>query len=721
MSDQGDPTLFDIIIVNYNSTDYLLKCLATVIDSLGEFPASIYVQDNHSQDCPERISSRFPEVRVELNPENLGFAAAVNQAIRLGTSPYVILLNPDSLMEPGFFEAVAPYLERHPSVGIVGPKILDGDGSIQGSARSFPTPLTAFFGRKSLFTRLFPENRITNANVLTNRCDGVTPMEVDWVSGACMIVRREAIEQVGMFDERFFMYWEDADWCRRMWDGGWKVVYFPLSRVIHYVGVSSNQLMLRSLFEFHKSVYLLFDKYNRPSPWLMKPMIIAGLFFRMCFVATSGFIQSCLGKASVVPFEKRKTQESVVPRRIRILRMIARLNIGGPAIHVHLLTTGLNPEQFETLLVTGNISSQEGDMSYLFDRDANKPYVIPELQRDISLPLDIKAMIRIFQTLNRFKPDIVDTHTAKAGFSARFAVLVYNVLFRKQVHIVHTFHGHVFEGYFSNTKSRFFVWIERMIARLTNVIIAISETQREELVEKYRIAPARKVRTIELGFDLSPFLNGHAWQGNFRKKLGVGGQTITIGIIGRLVPIKNHRMFLRSARMLLDAHPGMEICFVIVGDGECRLEMEDYCREIGMSDHVVFWGWERSIQEVYGDLDVLALTSLNEGTPFSIIEAMASSVPVIATLAGGVQDLLGYSGRNIPEHGFAVCERGILCRKNDWEGFAKGLDYLVHEDREKRSRRIQAAREFVISRYSQDRLITDIEKLYLELMDQSLP
>jgi GT2 family glycosyltransferase len=718
MGDQDDSCLFDIILVNYNSTNYLLKCLDTVYDALGGRPAAIYIQDNHSQDCPEKILEQFPQIHLTLNDTNLGFAAAVNQAILKSTSPYIVLLNPDSLMVKGFFEAAIPYLSENPTVGIIGPRILDSDGSIQGSARSFPTPLTAFFGRKSLFTRLFPNNRITSANVLTSRCDGITPMEVDWVSGACMIVRRQAIDAVSLFDERFFMYWEDADWCRRMWNSGWKVVYFPLSEVMHYVGVSSDQLMIRSLFEFHKSVYLLFDKYNRPSPWLLKPLIVSGLFLRMVFVATSGCIHLWIGRVGTGRYVSQKPPVPAGFRRIRVLRMIARLNIGGPAIHVHLLTTGMNPQRFETLLVTGNISSQEGDMSYLFDSDENKPQVIPELQRDISPPLDIKAMIHIFQTLNRFKPDIVDTHTAKAGFSARFAVLVYNFLFRQHVHIVHTFHGHVFDGYFSRAKSGFFVWIERMIAKLTNVIIAISDTQRQELVEKYRIAPKEKVRTIELGFDLSPFLSCNDAKGRFRKNLGIDADTITVGIIGRLVPIKNHAMFLRTARLFLDTNPDIKIRFIIVGDGECRQELEKTCKAMRLSEQVIFWGWVRNIQEVYADLDILALTSLNEGTPFSIIEAMASSVPVIATLAGGVQDLLGYSNLPIPDKGFAVCNRGILCQKNDSTGFASGLKYLISEPEAIQQKRIQAAREFVSIRYSQKRLLQDIETLYLELMGQ---
>ena len=199
----------------------------------------------------------------------------------------------------------------NPNVGIIGPKILDGDGKIQGSARSFPTPLTAFFGRKSLITRLFPNNPVTTSNVLTTQSDGKTPMEVDWVSGACMVINKKAIDKVGVLDERFFIYWEDADWCRRMRDAGWKVVYFPKSCVIHHVGVSSDQFLIRSLFEFHKSVYLLFEKYSKPSSLMLTFLIISGLFLRFCFVvASSGFT---LWIKNIRSFENLKQNESCVP------------------------------------------------------------------------------------------------------------------------------------------------------------------------------------------------------------------------------------------------------------------------------------------------------------------------------------------------------------------------------------------------------------------------
>ena len=226
----------------------------------------------------------FPKAILSKNSYNMGFSKAANNALKESTAPYIVLLNPDTYVTHGFFERVLRYMEENPDVGIIGPKILNRDGSVQGSARSFPTPLTAFFGRNSLLTRWFPNNRITRQNMLTTGSDGVSPMGVDWVSGACMVVRKNAIEDVGLMDERFFMYWEDVDWCKRMRRSRWKVVYLPQATIVHYVGGSSDKLVIRSVFEFHKSCYRLFDKYTKFPLSVTSPLVFLGIALRFFFV-----------------------------------------------------------------------------------------------------------------------------------------------------------------------------------------------------------------------------------------------------------------------------------------------------------------------------------------------------------------------------------------------------------------------------------------------------
>jgi len=709
-------TLMDIIIVNYNSTDHLLQCLRSVYASLQEFPARVIVEDNASEDGIGRVQVMFPQVILSKNTYNMGFAKAVNKGLKESNAPYVMILNPDTYVVDGFFGSVIGYMEEHSDIGIIGPKILNLDASVQGSARSFPTPLTALFGRSTLLTKWFPNNRFTSRNVLTTRTDGITPVRVDWVSGACMVVRRQAIEDVGPMDECFFIYWEDADWCKRMWSSGWKVVYFPQAHVIHYGGVSSDQLMVRSAIEFHKSSYRLFEKHSKPSVHLAKPLVFGGLVARLLFVLSSHGLHRRWARR---PKSRSRLEEAFAGRqleaKIKVLQIIARLNIGGPAIHLAFLVHGLNSRKFELTLVTGQVSPEEGDMHYLFDGLDEKVVMIPELQRELNVVKDIKSFCRVLKVLKQERPDIVHTHTAKAGTIGRIAVFVYNVICRRTVRVLHTFHGHVFQGYFGKLKSLFFVWTERLLAKITDVIVVVSDSQREELCGNYDIGPQNKFRTVKLGFDLEPFFLNRGRKGLFRRSLGIDTKTILIGIVGRLVPIKNHKMFLRSAKIFLDDNPDVPAKFLIIGDGELREVLETFCGQKGLSDHVKFCGWRRDLPRVYADLDVLCLTSINEGTPVSIIEAMSSSVPVISTDAGGVRDLLGMLISGSPQNGFEVHERGILCRQDDPEGFARGLQYMI-QNRHIWEEISSSARSFVSQVYAKKQLLRDMETVYLELV-----
>jgi GT2 family glycosyltransferase len=273
--------LLDIIIVNYNSTDFLLSCLQSIYHTLHKFSGKVFVQDNSSEDDIDRVKVLYRQVILSKNPVNLGYAKACNQALSESRAAYAVLMNPDTLVLGDFFEYVLRYMEENSQVGILGPKIVNFDESVQGSARSFPTFLTGLFGRKSALTKWFPNNRFSRQNVVTARSDGVTPIEVDWVSGACMVVRRRAIETVGPLDERFFLYWEDADWCKRMWEAGWKVVYYPQASIKHLVGGSSQRSPLRSTVEFHKSAYRLFAKHATGAQRSAIPLAMGALALRL--------------------------------------------------------------------------------------------------------------------------------------------------------------------------------------------------------------------------------------------------------------------------------------------------------------------------------------------------------------------------------------------------------------------------------------------------------
>jgi len=280
-----DVSQLDIIIVNYNSTLYLLKCLRSIYTSLDkDIAAKVYVVDNASKDNVNVLQQKFPQVILSKNKTNIGFAKAVNHSISKTSAPYILLLNPDTLVDKNFFKSMLDFMKNNPDVGIAGPKILEKNGMIQGSARSFPTPMTALYGRNTVITKIFPDNRMTSKNVLTSRHNGEKKMAVDWVSGACMVVRRSAVKDVGMMDEKFFLYWEDADWCKRMSAKGWKVIYYPHASVVHYAGVCSNK-KIRPLLEFHKSAYYFFCKNSGTNGLsIVKGLVFGALLLRFYVV-----------------------------------------------------------------------------------------------------------------------------------------------------------------------------------------------------------------------------------------------------------------------------------------------------------------------------------------------------------------------------------------------------------------------------------------------------
>ncbi len=380
-------------------------------------------------------------------------------------------------------------------------------------------------------------------------------------------------------------------------------------------------------------------------------------------------------------------------KKIKIVRVIARLNIGGPAIHTVLLAEGLDKAAFETFLLAGRPDTDEGDMSWLAAEKGVKIEYIPQLGRKICFR-DLPAFLKILKLLWKIKPDIIHTHTAKAGTLGRLAAVLAGVPVR-----IHTFHGHVFDGYFSPVKSNIFIVIERVLGIFTDKVIVVSESVRREISVKLKIVPDRKCAVIKLGFDLSKFLDNGILKGALRKEFKIGSGTLLIGIVGRLVPIKNHKMFLRVAGKVIDSMPGHDLKFLIVGDGELRQYLEAEVRKAGLENHVIFTGWIKDVAKVYADLDIIALTSLNEGTPVSLIEAMASARPVVATSVGGVGDII-MDG-----------ERGLLAGSEDVGGFADKVVYLLR-DENKRKKMASVGREYARNTFHKDRLIRETESLY---------
>ena len=467
-------------------------------------------------------------------------------------------------------------------------------------------------------------------------------------------------------------------------------------------------------------------QYLLQNPEIRKGMGQSGLDRAMHLFSADKMVDSILNLYHEVLEKKKKKgfisvkqdiKHDQDKRRIKIVRVVSRLNIGGPTIHIKNLTEGLAQNKFETRLITGTISPDEGDMSYITNLKENTRISIPELQREIDLFKDTIALFKIYSIINLIRPDIIHSHTSKAGTLSRLAALFCNIYLPKKIITIHTFHGNVLYGYFSRLKTFLILNVERFLANFTTSIIAISESQKKELSEFYRICDANKIKTIKLGFELTPFINCVKQKGRLRKKLSLTEDVLLVGIVGRMAPIKNHKMFLDAAKLVVEQCMVRNIRFILVGDGELRKSLENYVCDIGLQEHVIFHGWEKDIPMVYADLDILALTSLNEGTPVSIIEAMSAKVPVLTTGVGGVKDLLGNIEAVQPESAaFKVCKRGILCPKEDPHAFFSALKYMMESNYLSNNKRFLNAQDYVVRNYSVYRLIEEMESLYESLV-----
>jgi glycosyltransferase involved in cell wall biosynthesis len=399
---------------------------------------------------------------------------------------------------------------------------------------------------------------------------------------------------------------------------------------------------------------------------------------------------------------------------VRLFRIIARLNVGGPARHVVWLTAGLRAYGYETLLITGMVPPGEDDMSYIAPESDVTPLVFPEMSREISLR-DLLTVWKLFRLMQREKPALVHTHTAKAGTVGRVAGFMYRCFSRgrQQCRFVHTYHGHVFHSYYGPLKTKLFLAVERCLARLvTDRIVVISEQQRHEINEVFQVGKPEQFAVIPLGIDLDLYRGFKARRSRLRAELESSDEEVLVGIIGRLTGVKNHTLFLEAAALVRVPGPAKPH-FVIVGDGSLRKDLEETTRALGLTEAVSFLGTRDDPQDFYPGLDIVALSSSNEGTPLTIIEAMANARPVIATNVGGVVDLLGPVKST--HAGYAVCERGILVQSGDTTGFAQGLERLI-ADEPLRDELGERGLEFVTRYYSKERLLNDIAALYSQLV-----
>ena len=420
---------------------------------------------------------------------------------------------------------------------------------------------------------------------------------------------------------------------------------------------------------------------------------------------------------------------------MKVVRIIARLNVGGPARHVVWLTTGLASAGYESVLVAGVVPPGEDDMSYFATEHGVEPLIIPQMSREISVK-DALTIWKLYRLFVRERPGIVHTHTAKAGTVGRIAGFCYRWLTPatllgrpRRCRFVHTYHGHIFHSYYGSLKTRLFLMIEKALARLvTDRIVVISPQQFREIHEEFGVGRARQFKIIPLGLDTNVFVG---WEGRrhlLREELGASERDVLVGIVGRLTEVKNHALFLQAAARFKETFGAQgaarRVRFVVIGDGHLREKLEAQARALGLADEIKFLGTRNDPENFYPALDVVALTSLNEGTPLTLIEAMANARPLIATKVGGVIDLLREKscdlfswGTEEDDSDFEIYDHGIGVRPNDAEAFCKGLAHLVAAE-DLRQAMGERGRRFVEQSYSKERLLKNVAKLYQELAQE---
>lgn len=391
----------------------------------------------------------------------------------------------------------------------------------------------------------------------------------------------------------------------------------------------------------------------------------------------------------------------------KVLRIINRFNIGGITYNVSYLSKYLEPD-YETLLVGGPEEEGEDSSLYIPEGLGLKPRVLHEFQREINLKSDYKAYKEIKKIIREFKPDIVHTHASKAGAIGRLAAIDCNVPI-----IIHTFHGHVFHSYFGKLKTAFYKTIERYLAKHSTAIVGISNKQKQELSDVFHIAPKNKIHVVPLGFDLTKFTkNKEQNRKEFREKYNVQEEQLAIGIIGRLAPIKNHSLFIEAIAFLKQNGITNFKAFII-GDGDTRDIIMESCRinQVSWSNDptdevdVIFTSWITNVEWALHGLDIVTLTSLNEGTPVSIIEAQAAGKFVVSTNVGGIEDVLH------PECGF-------LSEISDKNGFFSNL-LNACSNVSILSNSSEKGEKWALEKYSYTRLVSDMRQLYAQLLKRA--
>ncbi|MBT8338407.1 MAG: glycosyltransferase [Desulfatitalea sp.] len=647
----------DVIIVNYNSTDYAIRSIDSIKRDAKDVFLNLVVFDNGSVDSPERILDFHPETNLILNEVNVGYSKAINYSLKTCDSPYVLIMNPDTFVEHGFINHAIEHLENNHRVGIIGPKILEIDGRVQGSARRYPSFWTTIFGRKSPLTTFFPNNPITKKEFFCFNVNGSDTYEVDWVSGACMVMRREAIERINGFDEDYFLYWEDADLCKRLNSVGWKTVYDTKAVITHLVGKSSNTKPIQSICHFHHSSYKYFMKHTKNFVKLFTPVVILGLGLRCLIVLLSNIINRKFNdtllslivdqirnskfkspnKATVKHNENTCTSMSFCvsnPRRLLILNQYFPPDRSATAGILERIS-GMLSEKHRVIIISGRPSYQPTDRQKwrLLSIRKNKNITILRVGSSayprhaihkrifnyvtyLSLSLPISFLLSFDMIIAFTDPPIIGLVGVITSKIRRKPLIYYIQDFHPDMAIAA---GMIKDGFITHIWKR----IHSIVLRSADRLIVIGDDMKERVVHK-GISP-EKVQVIRHGALLSKSENDidqaliDKIRGSYALTLIYAGNVGTYGVWENLI---------RAIIMLDNENIGL----VFVGEGQCKLAIEKMCSGV---KNVSFYPYQKKekLKSVLraGDVHIISIKKNMEGlvVPSKIYPILSAGKPIL--------------------------------------------------------------------------------------------
>lgn len=660
-----------VIVVSHNSRDCLSDCLSSLERERAGREWDILVVDNASDDgSADMVAGSFPNVRLVRNTRNTGFAAANNLGIQKSRGRHVLFLNPDTRVLPGALDVLVRAMEARPDIGAAGPALLAGPRSFQVS----------FGGRVHFFKELV-QKTVLNAVWKVRLKSTRRPRSVAWASGACLIVRREALEKSGGFDEGFFLYFEDIDLCYRIRQANYKVLFFPPARVFHSGGASASAVPLRSRLEYRRS-QLRF--YGRHASRLSQRLLRAYLGFEARAAAIFRRRDSRAKTFGRALLRLLRTGESEGRRNIiRVLEVIDKPFLGGGQRTVLLLAAGLDKRKFQVSVC----SAAGGPLVRELERRGIEHVALP-LEKRLSL-----RPVRAMRRLIRERPfDIVHTHGGVAGFYGRMAAR------GTGAGVVHTLHGIHYLHYGNVFLRRLFMILERWMSRSTDAVVCVSQADLDKAAA-LRLAPAGTLRLIKNGIDFQSAPPAGT-PGRLAKELGLGRTDFVVGTVARLHRQKGLIHLLRAVPGIVKAHPRTRV--VIAGGGPLRRELEAEARRLGVGDAVIFLGERADATGILGRFDVFALPSLWEGLPYVLGEAARAGCPIVATDIEGTREVIrdGENGLLVPPADSAVLERAV-----------NGL----LDDPARRRRLAAAARKSVPAHFDLDRMLELTGTLYQEI------